>query len=1225
MSLTKEHSAPPVAPANVVELEERIHAIDPAAFFVAPRVLRRVIVHDCLLASLSIQAPDHPCYVIGHDALLDLVARDELRPSPRPVPELVMLLEAVDAEEFAARPHSDIFRDAQRLLLHARVHAAYQKLISARAFSPTVVRERIDAIGHIEFSEIRLVLRQDDLVLPPRDDRARFIEFVAVFLEQHFFDPEALSITFPSLADSRQGILAIVQQDIDLDDCLAGLNVAELSSTSLSHTQASDAGGQQSPVAHLDEAFLPTPRGIQRLLNRAERAERVGNNVRAAICYWRLGRTAETGTATGIPADALQRATQNLETLRNRLQVAIGFDDAEAQRWDTALDALLQATDQYIWPNEARLLYDLQKVCVDTEREIFTVDLSGWLAAWGNRLILFSGRTGVKLGRACWRVCLVLWACFRWAFRRWILRHPVPPSGDSEPEAPESLLAQHNGKSPRRRRYPAIPPIRRSLPAQREVLMCKHLRTAEKKLSLARINEETRQDLAQLLQRATHAAEDAMRDKLRGRLEGAFDRLGIRGQNLAERVSRKKLIEELLDQTARRGFLSIGDLRDAIARNRAKLPDLEGLGEFFRGDSLLQLNRRLSRSLDGVYRPAEVYLRWLQRISSLAFANRVGRFLTRFMALPFGGAYIILAGLQYLVDHIVHKPPVPEGAQPAPGLTSPILVLLLGVALIGVINSQRVRDVLVQVQRLFRRGMFLLIALLIDVLGLPMVRKVLRSQGFRWFVRWLAKPLLATVVVCLVLLLAGVSWGLVGWIAAGTFVVANVALNSRSGRDLEEATSEYVVRGWRSFRIVVLAGLFRWIVDWSKRVLSAVDRALYTADEWLRFRKGEQRFTLIVKAIVGFVWSLIRYVIRFAVNLLIEPQINPIKHFPIVTVSHKLLFAAAEPAANLLSGATAYTYGEALLIIGSVIWLIPGIFGFMAWELKENWRLYRANLPIKLKAVIVGHHGETMVRMLKPGFHSGTIPKAFKKLRKARRKALLKNNLTILRKAQEPLAEARHLIRDFFQREIIQLLADCSAWKHQVTLGEIHLSTNRVQVELNCDNWADAQAVISLADQSGKLVAGVENSGWMNQLDHADRLIIRNALMGLYKLCGVSVIREQIKACFPAHDFHYDIDERGLALWPQNDFTTEVIYDFSYGPILHPTLISGITPAALPTLATEEIFLYESTLPWSSWVTYWDDCMQGACPLRRMISEFRVLPAAETRVASGNQPVIAPL
>ena len=43
----------------------------------------------------------------------------------------------------------------------------------------------------------------------------------------------------------------------------------------------------------------------------------------------------------------------------------------------------------------------------------------------------------------------------------------------------------------------------------------------------------------------------------------------------------------------------------------------------------------------------------------------------------------------------------------------------------------------------------------------------------------------------------------------------------------------------------------------------------------------------------------------------------------------------------------------------TIAFLIPGIFGFLVWELKENWRLYGANRPRQLKPVPIGHHGET--------------------------------------------------------------------------------------------------------------------------------------------------------------------------------------------------------------------------------------------------------------------------
>ena len=43
--------------------------------------------------------------------------------------------------------------------------------------------QRIHRIGETEFDEIRLVLRQDELLLPPHDDRETYVEFAALWLE----------------------------------------------------------------------------------------------------------------------------------------------------------------------------------------------------------------------------------------------------------------------------------------------------------------------------------------------------------------------------------------------------------------------------------------------------------------------------------------------------------------------------------------------------------------------------------------------------------------------------------------------------------------------------------------------------------------------------------------------------------------------------------------------------------------------------------------------------------------------------------------------------------------------------------------------------------------------------------------------------------------------------------------------------------------------------------
>jgi hypothetical protein len=123
--------------------------------------------------------------------------------------------------------------------------------------------------------------------------------------------------------------------------------------------------------------------------------------------------------------------------------------------------------------------------------------------------------------------------------------------------------------------------------------------------------------------------------------------------------------------------------------------------------------------------------------------------------------------------------------------------------------------------------------------------------------------------------------------------------------------------------------------------------------------------------------------------------------------------------ASNLSAATGMERGLALTTVTFISTTIPGVFGFLAWELKENWRLYAANRPRTLRPVQVGRHGESMRRLLLPGFHSGTIPKLFGKLRRQLRGRDRASGTT---RAGEQLAELAHDIAAFVDDECLGLL-----------------------------------------------------------------------------------------------------------------------------------------------------------------------------------------------------------
>src|SRR5262249_23659249 len=152
---------------------------------------------------------------------------------------------------------------------------------------------------------------------------------------------------------------------------------------------------------------------------------------------------------------------------------------------------LLVSASRGTWPQAARLLYDLQKVCVDHERDLYALDIVEWV---------------VSLGRK---------------------------------------------------------PIKRAVPLQADVLLVKHLRSASARLARTRISDDDRRRLAILLRHAVHHCEERLREKVRPILADSLDEVGFRPANQAETVSRSKLVEELLDRVTERGFLTMGDLRDA--------------------------------------------------------------------------------------------------------------------------------------------------------------------------------------------------------------------------------------------------------------------------------------------------------------------------------------------------------------------------------------------------------------------------------------------------------------------------------------------------------------------------------------------------------------------------------------------------------------------------------------------------------------------------------------
>lgn len=721
--------------------------------------------------------------------------------------------------------------------------------------------------------------------------------------------------------------------------------------------------------------------------------------------------------------------------------------------------------------------------------------------------------------------------------------------------------------------------IVRELPAAREIRVARKLRKAEERAVRARLAPEERRRIAELFHGVRERANHAFRAALRPKVETALKDVGLVPTSAVERAALATIVEKLLDGAEARGFFGIGLVRDAISRSALKLPNID-LGSFLRGDALLRADRKLGGALDGVYHEGEIYLRFLQRVSAVVFGTLPGRLFTLHLALPFLVAFVALEGLGHLVHAVGSRVGLPEIHLATwwsiAGLTVVVYLLIHFVA---------VRAAAVRSARAVGSGAYTALVVapkwFASTVGLV---KLVKSRPFRLFMRFVAIPGGAA---------AGAWFGTGrviaeevitrGAISGVTFVAIAAALNSRFGLLAEEVATDWLARRIRWFGNHVVPSVFRLVMDFFAWLLELVERGLYAVDEFLRFREGENRAALVAKVMFGFVWFFVAYVVRLYTNLLVEPQVNPIKHFPVVTVSHKLILPMTNELLHTANGWLTPLLGAvgANAIVAPTVLLLPGVFGFLAWELKENFNLYAQNRSPKLGAVMVGHHGETMGGLLVPGFHAGTVPKLYTKLRRAS----VRNDGSA-GKYEDQLLEARDAIAEFVEREIVALTETSPAWRAgALKLDGVDLAASRVRIGLKLAG-APHPMVLSFEEQSGHLVGGVVEAGFADGLEDDARLVLENLLAGVYRLTGCDLVRQTIE-----HEIEgaaYDIADEGLVVWPGPGYRTELVYALSTVGVVVPRHRGDAPEAQGRAIDTRRLLVREQSIRFTDWRDAWD-------------------------------------
>jgi hypothetical protein len=841
-------------------------------------------------------------------------------------------------------------------------------------------------------------------------------------------------------------------------------------------------------------------------------------------------------------------------------------------------------------------LYDLQKVGDDNEREIYASDLMTWLMSGGRR------------------------------------------------------------------------PIKRPLPSQRLVRITRHLRSAAQRLTQARLMDDERQHLFRLLQTALRRCEERLRNRFRPVLDDALHSVGLQASNAPERTAFARMIEEMLDRIVALGFLTFSDVRDTISRNQLKMPDLHDFYEFTRGDPLLRLDRRLATDLDGVYRPGEVYLRWLERLTAPAFGTAIGRWLTLFLLLPFGGAFVLVQGTQLILEHYnipVHpalrqaieqtnvserellfpgekkeaEQPAPpaekEAEQPAKKVAEPpadkkandkppgktrdpasyfwplkaTLILVLGLFLFALLHAEWFRQgcwrLLVWVYRALR-GLF--VDLPAYVARLPLVQKALQigALGLVW--SFLLKPALVCVLLWSVLPGAFASWP-AGCIA---FLLVTIVVNSPPGKAVGDVVWQSFASFYELLRAGLLPGLLRLLLWAFKQVTDGLEYLLHTVDEWLRFRQGDSQLSLVVRTVVGFLWYPVAWLTRFYLVVLIEPGFNPLKA-PVSYLAAKFMWPlyavfAKELQESLEAEHLPWLMKLAWLALFLTIWLLPDAIGFLFWEMKENWRMYRANRQQQLRSVHVGPHGETVRQLLQPGFHSGTVPKLYARLRQAEREAIRTGSWRAARTLRHSLDEVAQTLRRLIERELVKLLQESTRWKgDSLRVGRIVLTPTRIGIELVQVSAVDPVR-LEWEDQAGWLVACIREPGWLKALGEESRQAVTTALAGLYKLAGIDLVQEHVRENLPAGST-FLLTPRDLVVGTGPHHEPAVTYDLTRlrGP-LRPRTLAGKPAPDWPVLDPGRVIFARVPLSWQQWVESWQGTPDGKTPKTLLTASVKLLP-----------------
>lgn len=1235
---------------RIEELRKAISATDPTAFLIEARVIRRLVRKQSKHPSLALTLPHDDTQVVAAEDLAQTILPDELGlSSPLNLSGDVIVLKMPTADQIEHWPEEDLKLLLWRRLFHAHLDRELKHLTEPEQFA--YVQSQINSLGQVEFDEAHHVLRAEQRLMHPDSRVEAFREWIAHYWEYSIFDPGRILTWFPSMQQIDQ-VDQKMRLKLSIEEILQRTKIAGSASIESTSREAQDEtvlkNTQKGWSIELTQGT--SERKYLRFMRRRDRSTERGNTVRAITSSLHAARVAPSRNKR---AKAESTAESDLRLFVKRLREAIGFSATEDNQWHEVLLALAKNAIQGFWNSEKRLLYDLQKVCLDKERISYRVDLLRWITSLG----------GKPLRRPLYNLQEVQMAKHLASATSRLVH--VRLSGNDREQLTQ-LLEQASHQADHQMRLRIREPLRKTL---LEVGMTPS--SFPEQVAMDKLVE----DALDCISERGYISMGYLRDAISKNDLKLPDLHGIKEAWSGDRLLKADdQLDQVLDGVYRRGdfYLRWIQMISAVffGTTKGRFATLFLIIPF--GGALV-----LIEAIRHIWHKLQAWTGGHNDYHSSASATEISaepspstsessivaedakdtavlqpestqtpQTTTPETAAPRAQSAANPADLQNtptaesaidqatdstrttdqetsqstttadastwrsmdrfgLLDtdnqsETISVPPKTADQAVDQIVTNQLsiipLVILTGFFLMALIHLPNFRIGIWKIVRWIGQLIYALcIRLPQQLLPWKLIRQTLEHPITQSTWSYAVKP---AILVFVLEWFIQRSWQ----ITTSQFlrmsiesIALSLALNSRIGRDLQELLFEAFGGVWNLVRLRWLVIAIDWIVEFFRNMLLAFERFLYAVDEWLRFHSQESAWSLVAKAILGFIWSAISFLIRIYINLLIEPTLHPVKHFPVVTVAHKIFLPVLLILAVNMETFLSNYMNKALAM--SFTWFnivfLPGFFGFAVWELKENWRLFRKNRWKTLAAIPVGSHGETVERLLRPGFHSGTLPKLFRKIRRLENDSASVKRFTKRRSAMKKLHHVTEYVHRFVDRDFLALVNSCDLGQSgRIVCSDVKASTNSLSITLDyteqtTKGQTSEPLELVFQEQSGWVVAWTRKTGWLDHATDQMHQAFDLAMLGFLRKCGVFLIRGQVESEY-AKGKPYDVQDQGLIVWEDGTFKQECLVKLEGPKVTSYSPSSLAKKLGLTEVPDRRWIFAASHTTWQEWERAWE-------------------------------------